>query len=199
MKYSAATVLAMATAVLGGSSMSMPANATVTYTTETVTAFTTYCPEATQITQDGTTYTITEATTFTINNCQCTHVYPVTVTTSASSSVSEVTYSPCPESATSVSPVSPPGKSAPAAVSVTYTNLFTTVPATGSVTSVPGGSATQVPANSNAAVPAAGNGNVVSPAKNATSGYQMVNAAATGMEVRFGAVMGLVGLLGLLL
>ena len=55
MKYSATTVLAMATAVLGGSSMSAPSNGTVTYTTETVTALTTYCPEATQITQAGVT------------------------------------------------------------------------------------------------------------------------------------------------
>lgn len=35
-------------------------------------AYTTYCPEATQITHNGVTYTITEATTLTITNCPCT-------------------------------------------------------------------------------------------------------------------------------
>ncbi|KAF1820506.1 uncharacterized protein K489DRAFT_34488 [Dissoconium aciculare CBS 342.82] len=36
------------------------------YTTEVVTAYTTYCPEATQITHGGVTYSVTSATTLTI-------------------------------------------------------------------------------------------------------------------------------------
>lgn len=51
----------------------------VTYTTEVVTAVTTYCPEPTEITYGGTTYTITEATTLTISDCPCTISKPVTV------------------------------------------------------------------------------------------------------------------------
>ena len=52
MKFSAAAVLA---AAAGASAYS-----NVTYTTEIVTAVTTYCPYATQVTYGGTTYTITE-------------------------------------------------------------------------------------------------------------------------------------------
>jgi len=51
----------------------------VTYTTEVVTAVTTYCPEPTELTYGGTTYTITEATTLTISDCPCTIKKPVTV------------------------------------------------------------------------------------------------------------------------
>lgn len=54
MKYSVATVLAAAAAVQAG----LASN--VTYTTEVVTALTTYCPAATVLTHAGTTYTITE-------------------------------------------------------------------------------------------------------------------------------------------
>jgi len=52
MKFSAAAVLA---AVAG-----VQAFSNVTYTTEVVTAVTTFCPEATELTYGGTTYTITE-------------------------------------------------------------------------------------------------------------------------------------------
>jgi len=69
MKFSAA-VLALAAG----------ANAfkNVTYTTEVVTAITTYCPEPTTVEYGGTTYTITEATTLTITDCPCTIQKPVT-------------------------------------------------------------------------------------------------------------------------
>lgn len=39
------------------------------YVTEVVTAYTTFCPEATEITHAGETYTVSEATTLTITNC----------------------------------------------------------------------------------------------------------------------------------
>jgi len=42
------------------------------YVTEVVTALTTFCPEATKITHNGETYTVTSATTLTITNCPCT-------------------------------------------------------------------------------------------------------------------------------
>ena len=50
----------------------------VTYTTEVVTAITTYCPEPTTVEYGGTTYTITKATTLTITDCPCTIKKPVT-------------------------------------------------------------------------------------------------------------------------
>ncbi|KAK3325246.1 hypothetical protein B0H66DRAFT_115745 [Apodospora peruviana] len=70
MKFSAAAVLA---AVAGAHAWS-----NVTYTTEVVTAVTTYCPYATEITYGGSTYTVTEATTLTITDCPCTVTKPVT-------------------------------------------------------------------------------------------------------------------------
>ncbi|KAF2718439.1 hypothetical protein K431DRAFT_191257, partial [Polychaeton citri CBS 116435] len=50
------------------------------YVTSVVTAFTTYCPEATEITHGGSTYTVSSATTLTITNCPggCTISVPVT-------------------------------------------------------------------------------------------------------------------------
>ncbi|KAM7190708.1 hypothetical protein V8F20_009613 [Naviculisporaceae sp. PSN 640] len=73
MKFSAATVLA---AVAGAQAY---AYSNVTYTTEVVTAVTTYCPGPTQITYGGETYTVSEATTLTITKCPggCTISYPV--------------------------------------------------------------------------------------------------------------------------
>jgi hypothetical protein len=54
----------------------------VTYTTEVVTAITTYCPEPTTVEYGGTTYTITSATTLTITDCPCTIKKPVTTISS---------------------------------------------------------------------------------------------------------------------
>ncbi|KAK3945843.1 hypothetical protein QBC46DRAFT_370127 [Diplogelasinospora grovesii] len=74
MKFSAIAVLA---AVAGAHAWS-----NVTYTTEVVTAVTTYCPMATEVTYGGTTYTVTEATTLTITDCPCTVTKPVTTVSS---------------------------------------------------------------------------------------------------------------------
>jgi len=52
MKFSAAAVLAVAAGAHAWSN--------VTYTTEVVTEVVTYCPEPTEITYGGTTYTVTE-------------------------------------------------------------------------------------------------------------------------------------------
>lgn len=41
------------------------------YTTEVVTAFTTFCPEATEVTHGGMTYTATEATTLVRTHLRC--------------------------------------------------------------------------------------------------------------------------------
>ncbi|EFX04679.1 hypothetical protein CMQ_1607 [Grosmannia clavigera kw1407] len=75
MKFSA-SVIALATAVSAASN--------VTYTTEVVTALTTFCPEATVLTHAGKTYTITEATTLTITDCPCTLTKPLTTSTTVS-------------------------------------------------------------------------------------------------------------------
>jgi len=53
-------------------------NATVVYTTEVHTAYTTVCPASTELTFNGVTYTATASTTLTITNCPCTVVKPVT-------------------------------------------------------------------------------------------------------------------------
>jgi len=86
------------------------------YTTEVVTAYTTYCPEATEITHGGVTYTVTEATTLTITNCPCTVTKPVSsaVVTSCTSTPVPV-YSSVAPVYSSVAPVysSAPAYSAP--------------------------------------------------------------------------------------
>ncbi|KAK1750602.1 hypothetical protein QBC47DRAFT_119929 [Echria macrotheca] len=74
MKFSVAAVFA---AVAGAHAWG-----NVTYTTEVVTAVTTFCPEATEIVHGDKTYTVSEATTLTITNCPCTVTKPVTVVSS---------------------------------------------------------------------------------------------------------------------
>lgn len=54
MQFTVAAVLALA------ATASATYASNVTYTTEVVTALTTYCPEATQISYNGQTYTISE-------------------------------------------------------------------------------------------------------------------------------------------
>lgn len=70
-----------ATAAFVGAAAAQYGNSTTTaapvYVTEVVTAYTTYCPSATEITHGGVTYTVTEATTLTITNCPCTITKPV--------------------------------------------------------------------------------------------------------------------------
>ncbi|MCJ1470237.1 hypothetical protein MMC07_008882 [Pseudocyphellaria aurata] len=71
MRYSSA-IVASAALVAGASAWD-----NVTYTTEIVTAYTTFCPSPTAITHGTHTYTVTEATTLTITNCPCTLTKPV--------------------------------------------------------------------------------------------------------------------------
>lgn len=53
------------------------------YTTEVVTAITTYCPAPTTLSYNDKTYVITEPTSFTITDCPCTVSKPVAPTTAA--------------------------------------------------------------------------------------------------------------------
>ncbi|KAM3447214.1 hypothetical protein MY3296_008950 [Beauveria thailandica] len=75
--------LILAASVAGLSAYALPSNATVTaspnivYTTEVVTALTTYCPASTTLTVNSKTYTITSETTLTITDCPCTIHKPV--------------------------------------------------------------------------------------------------------------------------
>lgn len=84
------TLFVAASALVAGASAHY--NGTVVYTTEVHTAYTTFCPAATQVSFNGQTYTVTEATTLTITDCPCTVVKPVTT-------YSSVYCSTCPSSA----------------------------------------------------------------------------------------------------
>jgi len=85
-------------------------NATSYTTTEIVHELTTYCPYATQITQGGKVYTVTEATTLTIKECPCTltHTY-----TSAPVTKTPVVVSPPPVYTLSTSTPCPTGTGVP--------------------------------------------------------------------------------------
>ncbi|KXH48692.1 mmc protein [Colletotrichum nymphaeae SA-01] len=69
MKFSAAALVLAATGAM--------ANKNVTYVTEVVSAYTTYCPGPTVISHADKTYTISKATTLTITDCPCTVTKPV--------------------------------------------------------------------------------------------------------------------------
>ena len=98
----------------------------VAYTTEVVTALTTYCPMATQITMGNTTYTVTKATTLTITDCPCTIRKPVTTMSSVVCKTCGPSYTSSPSYTKSYTnstgavavpsvPTSTPTKSVPAA------------------------------------------------------------------------------------
>ncbi|KAJ4306128.1 hypothetical protein N0V88_000924 [Collariella sp. IMI 366227] len=110
MKFTA--LLALATGALAVSSFydddvetSTSAAAGVTYTTEVVTAITTYCPEPTEVTYGGSTYTITTATTLTITDCPCTIKRPITTISSVICNKDHWCPSPSYHNSTSAAPV----------------------------------------------------------------------------------------------
>jgi hypothetical protein len=73
MHFTTTAILAFAATVIAN----YGPESNVTYTTKVVTAYTTYCPYATQITHGTNTYTVTEPTTLTISDCPCTVSMPV--------------------------------------------------------------------------------------------------------------------------
>lgn len=83
MRFTAAAAAAGFAATASASVMGHHDNSTApaapVYVTDVVTAYTTYCPEPTEIEQNGKTYTVTEATTLTISDCEggCTVTTPV--------------------------------------------------------------------------------------------------------------------------
>lgn len=82
--------LYLAPLALAGSAVAAFSNSTDTTITEVVTAYTTYCPEPTEITQNGKVYTVTEATTLTITDCPCTITHAPSSTAPAPSSAPDV-------------------------------------------------------------------------------------------------------------
>ncbi|KAK8206506.1 hypothetical protein M8818_004339 [Zalaria obscura] len=87
------SVAAASAALVAGAAAQYNSTAPV-YVTEVVTAFTTYCPEATSLVHNGVTYTVSEATTLTITDCPCTVTKPASsaaaVATSSVTSVAAV-------------------------------------------------------------------------------------------------------------
>ncbi|KAF4467995.1 cell wall glyco [Fusarium albosuccineum] len=87
---------AIASILLGAAQASpykAPSNeSTPVYTTEVVTHLTTYCPGPTTLTYDDKTYTVTKATTLTIENCSCTITKPVKPTGTGYAPPSETTH-----------------------------------------------------------------------------------------------------------
>ncbi|KAL3418244.1 mmc protein [Phlyctema vagabunda] len=104
MKYSLAA-LAFAAGAVAQYMNGTETNGTVYYTTQVVTALTTFCPSATQLTYNGVIYTITEATTLTVTDCPCT----LTHTSKPVPAPSTILYTSCPPSNTGAPPA-PPAK-----------------------------------------------------------------------------------------
>ncbi|KAF5131168.1 Clock-controlled protein 6 [Metarhizium anisopliae] len=92
----------------------------IVYTTEVVTALTTYCPAPTTLTHGDKTYTITSATTLTITDCPCTISKPVqptavpTAPAGVSTTAAVVPSGPGATTAAPSKPVSPTVVPAPA-------------------------------------------------------------------------------------
>lgn len=84
MRFSAVAVAGLAAVASAGNVRRQVSGSAVApapvYTTEVVTAYTTYCPDATVLTVGPSTYTVTSATTLTITHCPggCTVTRPVT-------------------------------------------------------------------------------------------------------------------------
>jgi len=131
-----------AIALAAGVSASYPAS-NVTYTTEIVTSYETYCPGPTTISYGTNTYTITEATTFTITDCPCTVSKPVYPTSSA-----YPTETPVYPTETPVYPTEVPTTYYPTANGT----ISTSVLPTGGVTATP----TEYPTTAPTAIPTAG-------------------------------------------
>lgn len=139
MKFTVAAVIALAAGVQAHAD-------NVTYTTEVVTAYTTYCPAATQITYGSKTYTVTEATTLTISDCPCTISKPVYTTSTVACSTCTA-----PASSSSVAPVYP----------TTYANstvATSTVLATGGYTTSKASASGSASTTAASTVPTAGAG-----------------------------------------
>ncbi|KAK5165631.1 hypothetical protein LTR04_001180 [Oleoguttula sp. CCFEE 6159] len=77
---SSVVVVSTSSVTVSGNATSSSASGAL-YVTEVVTAYTTYCPYATSVVVNNSTYTVSSATTLTISNCPC------TITHSSTSSI----------------------------------------------------------------------------------------------------------------
>ena len=102
------------------------ANNSTVYVPSVVATYTTYCPEATKVTQNGNTYTVTEPGTLVITDCPCT----------VSSAISSAPVSP---SGVFVTPASSAAVSSAVSVPPSYNNT-TSAPVTVAPVSTPPGS-----------------------------------------------------------
>ncbi|KAL9602101.1 MAG: hypothetical protein Q9219_002097 [cf. Caloplaca sp. 3 TL-2023] len=120
------SMITASAALVAGAAAHYNGSEPIQYTTEVVTAYTTYCPASTQITHGGQTYTVTEATTLTITNCPCTVTKPV-------SSAPVVYCSTCPPT----SPIAPVVPTTSAVVPPAPVNPVTSVPTVAPVPTTP--------------------------------------------------------------
>lgn len=124
-----------AVALAAGVSATYPAAGNVTYTTEVVTAYETYCPGPTTITYGQKTYTVSKATTLTITDCPCTISKPVYTTSKGSTTAATTGPTTAP---TTYATVTPPSSKPTTAVPTTYyptgNSTLTTVKPTGGAT-----------------------------------------------------------------
>jgi len=158
MRFAVASAAVVGVAAAQWGSSAPNATASDVYVTEVVTAFTTFCPEATLLTHAGSTITVSQATTLTITNCHggctithlsssSTPVAPVSesstlvpyTSVSASSSaspVAPVSYSSAPVIAPypSSNGTTPAGPTGTAAASGTSSATSSSVPYTGAAT-----------------------------------------------------------------
>jgi len=179
--------IAVAALVAGVSATYPVANATApVYTTEVVTAYTTYCPAPTVITHGASTYTVSSATTLTITDCPCTISKPVYSTSAPS---------PAPPAGSPSAPVgsAPAGSPSVPAGSVSgapYPTGNATAPGSPSapVGSAPSGSTPTSPAG----------GETPSPGSPGAGGSASPSAPIpTGAASKAFAPAGLAGLIGL--
>lgn len=155
---------AAALALAAGVSASYPVGGNVTYATEVVTSYETYCPGPTTLTYGQTTYTISSATTLTITDCPggCTVTKPVYTTSEQPSEYP--TETPVYPTETPVYPTEVPTTGAPTtyptvAPPTNYPNTTIATSVTSEYPVIPTGGVTTTPVPENpSAIPTAGAG-----------------------------------------
>ncbi|KAM3497225.1 hypothetical protein MY11210_009713 [Beauveria gryllotalpidicola] len=111
MKFFAATAAFVGLAA-AHSNATTTAGGDVVWTTEVVTAYTTYCPAPTSVVVNNKTLIVTEATTLTITDCPCTVTKPHTGTDVPTNVVPAPPVNPGKPTGTPVSPTKPTGTGA---------------------------------------------------------------------------------------
>lgn len=187
---------AAALTLAAGVSASYPIGGNVTYATEVVTSYETYCPGPTTLTYGQTTYTISSATTLTITDCPggCTVTKPVYTTSSViCSTCSEAPSSDVPvyPTTTPVYPTEVPTTEVP---EVPTTEAPTTYPTVAPPTTYPNTTiATSVVTSDSPVVPTGGV--TTSPAPEYPTAIPTAGAGKLAAGAGLAGLMGLVALL----